>query len=904
MPEFLLFCAVSGLALWLFLMRGEVAYLKRRIATLEDALLWRDSPARAEPADTGPADTTPTDTAPTDTGEVAPARPEPVEPFRVAAKTTGRKTATVFSADLLPPVSPEPRPEVEPVAAEEPKPAFQNPLAGASFEDLVGGKLPIWIGGIALVFAGFFLVRYTIEAGLLGPGARSILATIFALLLIALAEFGGRLPKVGESFTADPRVGQSLAGAGVATLYGTLYMASEIYGLVGMPTSFLLVIITTAIAFALSLRHGPPTALMGLAGGFAAPWVAGMGAANLPALLLYLAVFIAALFGLAVWRRWLWLLVLASGGGAIWSVAMLLTADSGLPFLGLFILISGAAAVFALDRFGETESRWKEIATYAPMALALVQLAMLLPQMQFSVTAWAFFGALSGLTIALAWREAKMTLVMLAALLLAIAPLTGAWESRGADATTLAATLGIVALFAGAGHWALWRDKQPALLWAIAALGAPIFVWFAASLVSRDALAESVWGASALLIAAVSGWLAWQQHRGQKHSVVMRLATGATVLMLLLAGQALIDSDWTASYCVAIALMTAIWAKITNDRVVRGTIIAPLGIAMVWAIGASHPFLGALVLSVVGDRVYFDQLPEIGDTVRTTLLPALLILALLWQSRFAVGNKTRIVIWTVGSAGVTAFLWLIAKQPAAIATGSDFIRLGFAERGIFTHILFAAGWLALSQSKIRSEWPWLKTIGWALVGIALFRVIWFDLLLLNPLVVQQSVGPVPIANLATGHMALVAIWLWLLARFAPNDAPLKGAQSTLHILSLIAMIITMLVTVRQLMQGSMMSGGAFGTSENYLYSAGLLVLAIAWLARGMVAGSRLMRLAGLGLLTIVTLKVFLIDAAALTGVLRILSFLGLGIALIGIGWAYGRVMGTAKPTIAEPTTGS
>lgn len=38
----------------------------------------------------------------------------------------------------------------------------------------------------------------------------------------------------------------------------------------------------------------------------------------------------------------------------------------------------------------------------------------------------------------------------------------------------------------------------------------------------------------------------------------------------------------------------------------------------------------------------------------------------------------------------------------------------------------------------------------------------------------------------------------------------------------------------------------------------------------------------------------LIDAAALEGVLRILSFMGLGIALIGIGWAYGRVMRAGK----------
>ena len=266
MAETILFFAIAGLGLWLFLIRGEVAHLRRRLSDLEDGQ-WLRTAIEAAPE---------------------PIVPEPVAPFKVAAKATSRCVAAVVSRD----VAPAPVWEVPEEAA--PKPAFKNPLAGASFEELVGGKLPIWIGGIALVFAGFFLVRYTIEAGLLGPGARSIIATLFAFAMIALSEFGGRLPKVGESFTADPRVAQSLAGAGVATLYGTLYMASEIYGLIGVATAFLLVIVVTAIAFVLALRHGPPTALMGLAGGFAAPWVAGMGASNLLILLLYLAVFIAA----------------------------------------------------------------------------------------------------------------------------------------------------------------------------------------------------------------------------------------------------------------------------------------------------------------------------------------------------------------------------------------------------------------------------------------------------------------------------------------------------------------------------------------------------------------------------------------------------------------------------------
>jgi uncharacterized membrane protein len=110
-------------------------------------------------------------------------------------------------------------------------------------------------------------------------------------------------------------------------------------------------------------------------------------------------------------------------------------------------------------------------------------------------------------------------------------------------------------------------------------------------------------------------------------------------------------------------------------------------------------------------------------------------------------------------------------------------------------------------------------------------------------------------------------------------------------LSLGTMIVAVAATIRQSVQGNLVSGGIVGTGENYLYSAGLLALSIVWLALGISRGSKLLRVAGLALLTAVTLKVFLIDAAALTGLLRILSFLGLGIALIGIGWAYGRLMG-------------
>jgi uncharacterized membrane protein len=890
MFEFLLFAITLGAVLWLFIMRGELQYLRRRVSELDELVstAMRRLSERDAESSTRPRAAAKKQAA---VKEAVVWTEAPPAPAPVAKKSAD----TVVSLK-------RPGPQAEALVADrevdrgaDEKGGFKNPLAGASFEDLVGGKLPIWIGGIALVFAGFFLVRYTIEAGLLGPAARSIIATIFAGILIALSEFGGKLPKVGESFTADPRIAQSLAGAGVATLYGTLYMAAEIYGLIGVGTAFALVVVTTVIAFALSLRHGPPTALMGLIGGFAAPWVAGMGSANLPTLLLYLAVFIAALFGLAVWRRWLWLLVLASGGGALWSFAMLLTAQTDLSLLGLFVLAAGAGAVIAFSRFAGAESRWSEIARYVPMGLALVQLAVLLPQMEFSTLAWIFFGVMSLAVLALAWRDQRLAPMAASALLLGVVPLYGAWEVEAYRQTTIAATFGLALLFGGAGHAALMRNRPPAFIWAIIALAAPVLCWFAAYFAYPLDTDGVTWGYTALAAALPAIWAAWNQHARKVTGAIQIMASGTAAWMLLVAaGQFLPSEDWNGITVMAIALGLAAWARVTGDNGVQRLAILPMGAAMLWTVGSSYAFIEAFGASLAGEKALYAYLPLVGEAVKSTLLPALMMLAMLWQPIFASGRRTRIALWAVGGAGVIAFLWLLAKQVAGIESPSDFIRSGFAERAIFTQALFAAGWLAVREAGKRAEWPALKTIGWVLAGVALFRVMWFDLALLNPTLVAQSVGPVPVANLAVGHMALVAIWLWLLSAQAAGAEKWQGAQIALQIASLGAMIITMLATVRQAMQGSIMAKGYIDTGENYLYSAGLLALAIAWLARGMMAGSRLLRIAGLALLTVVTFKVFLIDAASLTGVLRILSFLGLGIALIGIGWAYGRVMGTAK----------
>jgi uncharacterized membrane protein len=49
-----------------------------------------------------------------------------------------------------------------------------------------------------------------------------------------------------------------------------------------------------------------------------------------------------------------------------------------------------------------------------------------------------------------------------------------------------------------------------------------------------------------------------------------------------------------------------------------------------------------------------------------------------------------------------------------------------------------------------------------------------------------------------------------------------------------------------------------------------------------------MRYASLAILLLTVTKVFLLDAGNLTGLLRVFSFLGLGLSLLGISYFYGR----------------
>ena len=66
-------------------------------------------------------------------------------------------------------------------------------------------------------------------------------------------------------------------------------------------------------------------------------------------------------------------------------------------------------------------------------------------------------------------------------------------------------------------------------------------------------------------------------------------------------------------------------------------------------------------------------------------------------------------------------------------------------------------------------------------------------------------------------------------------------------------------------------------------------ICVALLALGFWRDVTALRHAGMVLVCLVVAKVFLIDMAGLKGLLRVFSFLGLGAALLGLGYAYRRL---------------
>jgi uncharacterized membrane protein len=195
-----------------------------------------------------------------------PSPPAPA-PSAVAPSSAAAAPAPQASAPPQPIASPATRPPAPTSVPATRLRAPASPSQQISFEERFGTRWVVWVGGVALALGGIFLVRYTIEEGLIGPGVRISLGALLALILVAAGEWTRRKENLsGVHGLPSAHIPSILTAAGTTVAYATIYAAYGLYDFLPPGAAFVLLGIVALLTLAAALLHGPALAGLGSIG--------------------------------------------------------------------------------------------------------------------------------------------------------------------------------------------------------------------------------------------------------------------------------------------------------------------------------------------------------------------------------------------------------------------------------------------------------------------------------------------------------------------------------------------------------------------------------------------------------------------------------------------------------------
>jgi uncharacterized membrane protein len=788
-------------------------------------------------------------------------------------------------------VTPEAVPQTAPpVPPEAPVPARQavEPTP-RGLELRLGARGFVWLGGICIALASFFLVKYSIEEGLLGPGMRVVLGLLLGIALLVAGDYIRR---------KSPTIAQALTAAGVAALYASLFVAVALYDLIEPALAFVILAALTFVAIGLSLRHGPFVGLVGLAGGFVTPAVVSTGEPH-PAILLS---FLYLLQLGAVWlerqRNWWYLPAIANAGGLGWAFLVLslpqARALGGLDEVAVPIyLIVVAASVFWLSPRLSSFSDWPEsriVGLASAIATALLMLAWLADD-GYAAGDWAFV-ILLAMVGALSGRLRPQHEI--AAFVLAAVPAAGmlAWNVDYQPTFDLDLYLWIAVLLgvlgSGGGYALMWGARAPER-WSLlsAAYGAAVLAIAYWRLRNIELLLP--WSIICLILSAAHlGFAERLRHwrfKDRLHRRTFGIHALACAGFLAAAVPLWVEREWLpVLWSLLLPLIAWVANRIEEPWLRRGLwVAAPAVIVAVLVSGFP-----------AGDRPIFNWLAYgLG-------VPTLCFAATAWLARRA--SDLRLMLLLQAGALVLGFL-LVTLEIRHLFHGAAFksAPLGFAEAGTL-NLLWGALALAtwrLAQRRGEARLRWIAYGLAALAALLTVGVVWGYA---NPLLNPVPVRGWPILNTALyvfgSGFALFMAMAAMVHRSKLDAARRNVTMGLAAAIALIGGLIGISALNRHLFQGELieLTRGypLWSDAEFYGYSVAWLIYGGLLLALAIWRRLPALRHAAAGIVVLVVCKVFLGDASGLTGLYRFASFLGLGLTLVALGYLYQRMLKRAE----------
>lgn len=823
----------------------------------------------------------------------------------------------------------------DPVSEEAPSaPASDTASAPAtkeSFESLLGARWAVWAGGLALALGGIFLVKYSIESGLLSPAVRLSLAAIFGLLLGLAGEAVRRKAVPGIAATySNAMIPGVLTAAGALTLFGVVYAAYGIYGYIGPGVAFGLLGLVAFATIGLSLLHGQALAGLGLLGSMLTPALISTETPNIWALFLFLTISWLATAAAARRRGWTVVPSLANAGLGFWALGYIgfsETISAEPPTLALLVMLAGTILLWPGKAFDTPPAEAGE--TAAPERRAIRALRLLLrPSLALNLTvsmavilpAMGFLFAdggidthpaliVSALTAALAALGAARHYAVWPAIIAALGAQAAVslMSRQGIDfiglindtsvslppvsvgyTAEIAMALGLGAVFVLCAFSFLKRkgaeDADFAQLWAgIAAL---FPVWLATSSfveygnLGRDWLHAAYGLGLGLVLLAGAEWLHRQNNEAYRKPLnILVLGSFAAFTLCL---HTLTQGLATTVLLSVIGFVYVLATRYRNWDVLPW-VMAVASVTVLGRIAWEPTIVGPQNLGTT--PVFNALLPGYG-------IPALLAVASAWLLRDWPGVRAKNFLQAIASVmGLLAVAILIRHAMNGGTLDDSVPTLG--EQSIYTLLTIGFSGVLMTLD-LKSPSPVFR-YGSMIAGvIAVINVLTMHFFTLNPYFTGENTGSIPFLNLLLIGYLLPALAYGGLAYYARGKRP-PPYVSMLAVAGAALGFAWATLSVRRFWQGENIADWkGFLQGETYSYSVVWLLIGVLLLVLGSRFNARSLRLASAAFVLISVAKAFLIDMSNLEGVLRALSFIGLGAVLIGIGLFYQKIL-TRKP---------